>query len=422
MWNNALSEALGEPAISEKSRSILRKQTIDEEQPGTILRDFTTVLDFIGEEGLKTTGKYYTLPQGRLSELNERMSHPVKHRLKRPQQRSFPHLHGLFLILRASGMGITKGAPPNGRLMIDEEMVASWLDLNPTERYFTLLESWLVQGSAEILGEGGGWCHTFTSQSIQLWQRLKKRRTVVPDEQYTVLSGTLRLTTAALMDLFGWIQLEYHDPKEREGVKPAAVERLPLGDAMTEVIARWMLSESHYDERNAAKIGTLQPLFQPHFPEWKRNLVPPEEPFREGDHSWRVSIGKPWRRIVAPAGATLDDLAMAILDAFDFDDDHLYCFELPDRRGRSLRIACPYEEDASAFTEEVRIGDVPLPVGGTMTFVFDYGDDWQFDVKFESVDSKKSRRKKPKVIAKGGKAPAQYHWDDEDDWDEWDEE
>jgi hypothetical protein len=108
----------------------------------------------------------------------------------------------------------------------------------------------------------------------------------------------------------------------------------------------------------------------------------------------------------------LDDLAMAILDAFDFDDDHLYCFELPDRRGRTLRIACGFEEDADVHTEDVRLGDVPLAVGGTMTFVFDYGDNWRFTVKLESVDAKKSKLNKPKVVAKGGKAPAQYNWED----------
>ena len=110
MWD-VISEALGEPSISEKSKKILRDQKIDENQPGTILRDFTTLLEFIGDDGLKTTGKYYMLPQGKLNELNERMSRPVKHRLKRPQQRSFPHLHGLFMILRASGMGIGKERP-----------------------------------------------------------------------------------------------------------------------------------------------------------------------------------------------------------------------------------------------------------------------------------------------------------------------
>ena len=49
MWDVVLSEALGEPGISEKSKKILRNQVIDENQPGTILRDFTTLVEFIGD-------------------------------------------------------------------------------------------------------------------------------------------------------------------------------------------------------------------------------------------------------------------------------------------------------------------------------------------------------------------------------------
>jgi hypothetical protein len=220
--------------------------------------------------------------------------------------------------------------------------------------------------------------------------------------------------TVALMELFGWVRLEYRNPEEGEGVKLAAVERLPFGDAMVSALISERLSGRglRLDERSAEP-GVLQPLFQPYFPQWQRNLALPEQRYRAGTHTWRVSLGKAWRRIVAPADMDLDGLAMTILDAFDFDSDHLYCFELPDRSGRTLRIACPYEEDSPPWTDDVCLGGLPLPVGGTMTFIFDYGDNWQFKVKLESVDEKKSRLKKPKVTAKGGEAPAQY------DWEEW---
>ena len=107
------------PTIPAKSQQVMRDQMITDHGPGTILKDFSTLLDFIGEEELKTTSTHFFLPQSRLVELNDRMSHPMAHRLKRPQQRSFRHLHGLFMILRASGLGIGKGIPPSGRLMID---------------------------------------------------------------------------------------------------------------------------------------------------------------------------------------------------------------------------------------------------------------------------------------------------------------
>jgi hypothetical protein len=32
------------------------------------------------------------------------MTHPLHHRLSRPQQKSFPHLNGLFWLVRAAGL------------------------------------------------------------------------------------------------------------------------------------------------------------------------------------------------------------------------------------------------------------------------------------------------------------------------------
>jgi hypothetical protein len=320
------------------------------------------------------------------------------------------------MLLRASGLGVGTGTPPGGRLIIDKDVLTAWRELNATERYFTLLESWLVHGSPETLAERCSWSSGCLNSLSWVAQKLRARQTTKLDERYGLVYGTMDLVTVALMELFGWLCLKYHDPAPGEGVKLAAIERRAFGDAMVSALNAYHLSHAwpaYHDER-PAEPGVLQPLFQPFFPEWQRTLVPPEQPFRDGTFTWRVSLGQAWRRIVAPADATLDTLAMTILDAFDFDDDHLYCFELIDRHGRKLRIACPYEEDATAFTGETSLGDLPLPVGGTMTFRFDYGDDWRFSVKLEEVGPK-SRRRRTKVTAQGGQAPAQYA-DVAEDW------
>ena len=418
MWDLIIDGESGKPAVPSDVQRILHDQRIDEEGPGTILKDFATLLSFVGDDGLKTTGKYYLLPQGRLNELNQRMSHPVAHALKRPQQRSFPHLHGLHMLLRASGLGIGVGTPPGGRLMIDEETLAAWHDLNPVERYFTLLESWLIEGSPEIIGEGRGGASVCFQSVTWVAQKLRHRRTVVSGERGGgPLYGTMESVTVALMELFGWLRLEYGRPQEGKGVRLAAVERLPFGDAMVAA-----LTVSHFSGEwappygdEAAEPGALKAVFEPYFPEWQRTFAQPEGEYREGTYTWRVSLGPVWRRIVAPAGATLDTLAMTILEAFEFDDDHLYCFEFRGRRGRKMRIACPHEEDAAAFTDEVTLGDLSLPEGGAMKFVFDYGDWWEFAVKLEEVGPSSPRRTRPKVTAKGGHAPAQYAMD-EDGW------
>ena len=409
-----------QPVLKEKVRKALRKQEIDEDQPGTILRDFVTLLDFVGEQGLKTASKHYSLPQSRLDELNERMCRPVVHRLRRAQQRSFPHLNGLYLLLRASGLGIGVGTGTSGRLTIDPELLAAWTNLNPTERYFALLESWLIYGSEDILGEGrsspGSCFHSIQSVSA----RLRHRKTIVPDDRYRggIWYGTMEVMTLALMELFGWLRIDYGTPEEGKGVKATGIERLPFGDAM--MIATQAFYQSSiwpfYDDDHPVDPGAMKGLFEPFFPQWQRLLAKPELPFRQGTYRWRVSLGRALRRIVAPADLTLDDLTMCILDAFDFDCDHLYCFELPDRYGRKLRIACPYEQDSATHTDEVSLGDLPLAKGGVMKFLFDYGDNWQFTVKLEGVEPHDPGLTHPKITDRRGDPPAQYDWDDEDEY------
>ena len=416
MWDLEIDGESVKPVVSAKVQKILRDQAIEEDGPGTILRDFAALLAFVGDAGVKTTGKYYFLPQGRLDELNERMSHPIVQRLKRPQQRSFPHLHGLYLLLRATGLGIGAGAPPNSRLILDEGMLALWHDLNPTERYFNLLESWLVHGSWNMIAERGWGISGECFESVSsVAQRLRKRRTELSDSRHGgPLYGTTDFMTAALMELFGWLRLECAQPGQGEGFKPAAIERLAFGDAMLNVLvtAQFAGEWGGYYEDQPAEPGALQPVLQPYFPEWQRVLARPETGFREGTFTWRVSLGSAWRRIVAPAASSLDELARSILHAFDFGGDHLYCFQLRDQRGRELRIACPYEDDAAAFTDEVGLGDLPINEGASMKFIFDYGDCWEFTVRLEEIGPTDPKLTHAKVIAKKGRAPEQYPYGD----------
>ena len=118
-------------------------QHIDNSGPGTILADFEALLDFVST-GVRSTGKHHLLPMDRLRELDERMTIPLRPNLQRPQQRSFPHINGLYLLLRATQIGIPEGqGKTSGRLKLDPIMCQQWLQLNPTERYFNLLEAWL---------------------------------------------------------------------------------------------------------------------------------------------------------------------------------------------------------------------------------------------------------------------------------------
>lgn len=140
-----------ERELAPEHKRLLRDQTIDEDGPGTILHDFAALLTYIDEHNPDVTPKQRVLSLGTLPEINERLAHPLDLGLKRPIQKSYPPIHGLYLLVRASGLTRIEG----DTLQVDEEVAQVWTDLNPTERYFTLLESWLLWSRPEMIGERG---------------------------------------------------------------------------------------------------------------------------------------------------------------------------------------------------------------------------------------------------------------------------
>jgi hypothetical protein len=53
--------------------------------------------------------------------------------------------------------------------------------------------------------------------------------------------------------------------------------------------------------------------------------------------------------------------------------------------------------------------DLPFRVGQAMTYVFDFGDWWEFDVTLERVDPDMAIEE-PAVLEKHGEPPDQYGW------------
>ena len=139
------------------------------------------------------------------------------------------------------------------------------------------------------------------------------------------------------------------------------------------------------EDRQEVPFGVLQSALQPYFPDWRRNLTLPGQIFREGTHIFKVSMGRVKFRIAIPAKLTLDSLASAILNAVRFDHDHLYEFSYRNRFGAGDRLYHPYMEEGPWATERL-VGKLPLEVEQTMTFLFDFGDKWEFQVSLEQID------------------------------------
>ncbi len=408
--------------LSPKQEEILRQQKIAEDQPGTILRDFDMLLDFVASREIELTGKNLVLPMESLAEINARMSKPVTLKLQRAQQKSYPNINGLYLVLRVTGLARIERRDGKPMLKLDHEAMASWRGLNPTEQYFTLLETWLLRGNEEIIGERGNERQlsecAWTLKSIPD-KGLKFANWKEMNKSWLISRSQHRI---ALMEMFGLISVTHGKPEPGKGWVISRVERKPFGDALISVAQQAMTSEARWEYRDELEQGkiifnALQPSLQPYFPEWRNTLTLPEPAPTAGLYVFKVSLGKAWRRIAIPSKLTLDDLAYEILHAVNFDSDHLYSFRYRSRFGDEVEVNHPYTEDPPV-ADEVTIGELPLQPGDEMKFVYDFGDNWQFKIELERIDPPNAKIKKPRVLESHGKAPRQYpDWDDNGDWD-----
>lgn len=124
------------------------------------------------------------------------------------------------------------------------------------------------------------------------------------------------------------------------------------------------------------------------------------------------------RRIEILGGSTLYKLAETIIDAFNFDFDHCFGF-FSNTEGDYFKSKKKYElfadlEDEgiepvdSGSVKKNKVKDVFKKEGEEMLFYFDYGDSWEFIIKFDSFGKKIVGKNYPKIIESKGRAPRQY--------------
>ena len=395
----------------------LSTQHIDTSGPGTILADFQTLLDFVAA-GVRSTGQYHLLPMDRLRELDEQMTHPLRPNLERPQQKSFPHLNGLYLLLRATRMGVSVGqGKTSGRLLIDPLMLAQWRGLNPTEQYFNLLEAWMSHATWAIVGlRTSGWGSDVAMNARDVraaippdgrkFEELKQRRG-------DFLFSMERACSLALLELFGLMTVERGEPLEGEGWCVTRVLHTPFGDELLDLIFQQIQLGILTRNTQKADFGGWQRFLQPSFPNWKNNLKFIEPEFRDGIYYFKVSLGRPWRRIAITGQSNLADLANCIIQAYDFDGDHLYAFDLVGRDGQKLLIDSPDGHRGESFADETEVGSLPLDAKQSMLFRYDFGASWQFKVVLEKIVPADTERAVPEIVESKGEAPPEYGSDDE---------
>lgn len=119
----------------------------------------------------------------------------------------------------------------------------------------------------------------------------------------------------------------------------------------------------------------------------------------------------PYRVIAIRPDASLYQLAEAIIDSFDFDFDHCFGFFAgpawhQSNEGYEL-FSDVGEESRFPGVKQIKAESVFNDIGKKMIFLFDYGDEWLFDVELTSIRLDESKAK-PYVVKSVGPSPKQY--------------
>ncbi len=400
----------------------------ERQPPGTILRDFDTLLELIGDAGMPVTPAHL-IAMGQLQSINSRLSHPIKLDNKRPVQKSYPLINGLYLVLRSTGLVTLDCLSKKSALMkLDPDILATWRSLNAAERYFELLKAWWGRSRADIIGDQtGGYFDRYTFQLMDFPKWIRKNQgivTITQPKEAEMLKYRISLHNVALMESFGFIKIQLMDSSMARNWSPREIlltewGNTVLGSYLDLYYKSPKPGDGFADKSMELDLGeVLEPLehfgrwsrsMRPYIRGWLRELYIPEPEFQAGTHVFSVSLGKGcWRRIALAGEEDFALFAAVILDAFDFDHDHLHRFSFKDRFGRTQEIDHQYMSDSGNPLDcEVKIGEIQMHKGMAIGFLFDFGDNWEFAIVIEEV-SASSQIETRKIMGGHGKAPTQY--------------
>ncbi len=128
-----------------------------------------------------------------------------------------------------------------------------------------------------------------------------------------------------------------------------------------------------------------------------------------------------YRHIRISSAATLYKLHKAIIDAFEFDDDHEHAFFMDNRAWshESCYFSSKIQPD-DPTTRKCRLEKLGLAKGDKFKYLFDFGDEWVFQCKVLQVLGEATSQ--PVVVRSVGEAPEQYPDYDFDEFgDDWED-
>lgn len=448
-------------------KSALPKHSTSE-FPDRFINDVNSFMEYCSTTTISLTKTTKTLSRRHLQNLNEQLSVKAEKANAYSPQEFYPYIDFIFRIMRSSRLFEIQ---MNGKNLIpgDTDRFTAFKDFTTLEKYCFLLETFWVDMNWDDLLESN------TNQVLSTYSTVfaalyptepnKKWNIVNPKTEIGELLHIETLNWQNFFLYFEWFGLWTCEPDiermnnsyRKNTFYAKNITVTELGKQMMPIllidrnlqlwniafrklydIVEWipgMPRDSVFDfglstkDANRLEVishedQSLQPFYLPFVPlfaEGTLNKTLPriQNSFLSGAYTLRVNYDQNiWRKIKLPATATMEDLHYGILNAYDFDDDHLYSFFTDGKKWSAYCIASPCENLDHADASKIQIGSIGMLKSQPIVYVYDYGYEWTFTVFLEEIDEQNSEIFTPCLIDGIGEAPVQYFFseDEEDEW------
>ncbi|MDC3413891.1 IS1096 element passenger TnpR family protein [Terrihalobacillus insolitus] len=411
--------------------------------PINLVRDFEKFLSYLESHTIKLTKTNGYISKKNLPYINDQLSLKAEDVTNHSQQEYYPYIHFFFHL--ALSAGLLERKHPSGLSLTERWRL--FQKLSETEQYCFLLETFWMDLDWSILTN-----KTYSSIHMMLPEVLEKitderAGNILHLDQNPIFSRFLYDWNYFLLyfEWFGlWICERDQVQMERYGTKSNYFAKtLTLTTFGTKMFPILMQERNLYQWNIPLRrrtFGEINPFPGSPLPDEEKEEVAKTKPaqfyesfttlfprgcvhgslprrerkFVSGLHTFKVAFSQNvWRSVVLSANHTMEDLHNIIIEAYQFDNDHLYAFFMDGKRWSEDCIVSPLDDSDHPNSAEVKIGSVGMRSGQQFMYMFDYGDEWTFMVTIMDIQEGEPEPVKPFIKAVKGEAPEQYFFYEE---------
>lgn len=351
-------------------------------------------------------------------------------------QEDYPLLH-LFYILSIKLQLIKKNRMSNGvYASVNPKLLEEYYHLSATEQYLVLLQCFWEKIDWSVFKRRNGFDSPENTNLLFEALEAYEANTVINIESNKHLKTILPKYDHFLFyfSYFVMWKVELNENKERSRANFIAktVELTPLFKKIeSPLITNWIENQEEKWRREdpletllsifgatqstsmsqeiEEEIIPLMDLLKPYFPgvNMENSFLSNQKEFVTGVLTLKVSLSTSCSRTFQLSSShTLLNLHELIQVSFELHDDHLYSFYMDGKKYSKDYYNSP-KDAIGPFVNEMQIRSLQLMEGQRFLYLFDFGDEWEFDIEVLAISEGESILK-PKVLDVKGTAPMQY--------------